>query len=60
MFEDAATIISGVVGGVVIAAPTITVLVNKFGSPKVKAGWFTIRKLYNRAYAKRVCDGVEK
>ena len=45
---------AAVVGAVVAAAPAITAGVNKFGSPKVKAGWAAVRMIYNRAYRKRV------
>jgi hypothetical protein len=54
---DILTIGGAVVAAVVAAAPVITTTVNRYGSPKVKAGWAAIRMIYNRAYAKRVKEG---
>lgn len=57
IIENIGLISSGIVAAGVAAAPVITIGVERFGSPKVKAGWSLIRRIYNRAYAKRIKEG---
>ncbi len=54
---DIVEIGAAAVGAVVAVAPAITVGVNKFGSPNVKAGWAAVRMIYNRAYRKKMKQG---